>query len=113
MEDKIDYIEPLLERAEQYGRTSFDLFKLKAVDKAAGVVSAFVSQALVVSMLFLFVLMASIGAALWLGELLGKSYHGFLCVAGFYIIVAVVLYYFMGKPIKRKTGDAFVSQILN
>ena len=44
MEDKIDYIEPLLQRAEQYGRTSIELFKLKALDKAAGVVSAFVSR---------------------------------------------------------------------
>ena len=113
MEDKIDYIEPLLQRAEQYGRTSIELFKLKALDKAAGVVSAFVSQALVALLLFLFIIMASTGAALWLGELLGKSYQGFLCVAGFYIIVAVVLYFFMGNPIKRKTGDAFVSQILN
>ena len=42
MEDNKKLFESLIDRATDYGRTSFELVKLKAVDKASDVVSSVV-----------------------------------------------------------------------
>ncbi len=42
MEDKLNFIEPLFERVEEYGKTSYELFKLKTIDKTSNILSTFV-----------------------------------------------------------------------
>jgi len=60
----------------------------------------------------MFVFVTNIGASLWIGELLGKSYYGFFCVAGFYIVVIGFIYFFMRDWIKKSIGNSIVSEIL-
>ena len=113
MEDRIHFIEPLFERAEAYGKTSYELFKLKALDRTAAVVSTVVSRGAVLIVLSMCIMISNIGAALWLGDLLGKSYDGFFCVAGFYGIIGGVLYFFMHNRIKKSVSNSIISQLLN
>ena len=113
MEEKTHFIEPLLERVQEYSETSYQLFKFKTVDKIATSVSAFVSHSIVVFFLLLFVMIASVGAAFLIGDLLGKIYYGFFCVAGFYGIIGVVIYLFMYNTIKKRVGDSIILQLLN
>src|SRR3954468_7908834 len=112
METKTLSIEPLLERAEEYGRTGFKLIKLKALDKAADISSTFLSRTLFLIVLLFFVLTLNIGIALWIGDLLEKNYAGFLIVAAFYCLVAIVLL-FLHKPIKTRISDSIIKIILS
>ena len=112
MADKLIFIEPLLERAEAYGKTSYELIKLKAVDKTADITSTLVSRGAVVLVLSMFIVIVNIGIALWLGDILGKSYYGFFCIAGFYGIVGGVLYFFMHDTIKKRVSNSLISQML-
>lgn len=113
MDEKTSFIDPLFEKVEAYGKSSFELFKLKTLDKTASVVAILVSRAIVILFLVLFILTLNIGIALWLGDILGKSYYGFFCVAGFYALVIIILYAFMGKYIQRKVNQVIISQMLN
>lgn len=113
MENKATFLEPLFERAEEYGKTSYELFKLKTIDKTVGIASTFVSRSIAVIFFLMFILIANIGIALWLGDLLGKLYYGFFCVAGFYMIIGTVLYFFMYEGIKKRISSIIISQILN
>ncbi len=106
-------MEPLFKKVEDFGKTSFELYRLQAISKTAEVVSTFVSRATVVIVLSMFLVFASIGLALWLGGLLGDLYLGFFCVAGFYILLGGVLFYFLHKPIKEQVSNAIISEILN
>jgi len=112
MNDKKTFIEPLFERVEAYGKTSFDLAKLKAVDKGADIASTFISRGVMVPVFLIVTIFINIGVALWLGDLLGKVYYGFFCVAGFYFIVGSILY-FLRNRIKRQVSDLLILQILN
>lgn len=113
MEDKINFLEPLIERAKEYTKASFELYKLQILDKIASTVSSFISRSIVVVILFLFLATLNIGVALWLGELLGKLYYGFFCVAGFYAIMGGVLYFWMHEWIKKRISNSIVLQMLN
>lgn len=113
MENKTAFIEPLLEKVEEYGRTSFDLLKFRALDKAADSLSIFASRAFALFSIFIFLFIANIGLALWLGDILGKTYYGFFCVAGFYGILGLVLYFFTHHWMKKQISSAIIKQVLN
>lgn len=113
MENTFNRIESLVEKTENYGKTSFELYRLKTISKTAEVISTFVSRGAVVLVLFMFLVFASFGLSLWLGEILGKSYLGFLCVAAFYIVLGVVLYFVLHRLIKRKISNSIISEIFN
>lgn len=102
MKDTTNTIESLLEQAAQYGLTSYELVKLKALDKTTDSASSFLSHTVVVAILGSIILFINLGAALWLADLLGKMYYGFLAVAAFYVIVAFVAHFILQKWIKNK-----------
>lgn len=113
MEQKTTFIDPLYERIEEYGKVSFELVKLKALDKTSAVASTFVSRAVAFLVLAMFFLVLNIGVALWLGDLLGKSYYGFFCIAGLYGVIGSVLYFFMHKWMKARVSNSIITQMLN
>ena len=112
MDGQSNLIESLIEKGEQYGKTTLELLKLKTLDKSADVVSNLVSWLIVVIFAVLFFLILNIGLALWIGELLGKSYYGFFIVSGFYALLAIVFGIFRKQLIKRPVNNSIVTQVL-
>ncbi len=113
MENNATPIETLFVKAEDYSKTSIELLKLYAVDKSAGLVSSLVTQLVIFTVAVLFLLTLNIGLALWIGELLEKSYYGFFVVAGFYVLAFVLLYIFRHQWIKGPVTNSIIGQILN
>lgn len=112
MEYQENLIESLIEKGEQYGKTTLELIKLKTVDKSADVASTLLSWLIVIVFTVLFFLILNIGIALWIGELLGKSYYGFFIVAGFYALLALIFGIFREQFIKKPVNNSIVSQVL-
>jgi hypothetical protein len=112
METKISAIEPLLEKAEVYSKTSFELFKLKALDKTADVSSTLASRSLFTLVVSFFAFTLNIAIALWLGDLLGKAYYGFLIVASCYALAGAVLL-IIHPFIKSRVSNAIIKQLFN
>ncbi len=112
-EDKTGLLGSLVEKAEAYGKTNFELLKLKAVDKAADALSSAVSKIVAILLLFMFLGIASVGIALWLGELLGKTYYGFFCIAGLYALVGMTLFLVKNNFIKKGLNNSIIENALN
>jgi len=112
MEDNAKLIESLFDKATEYGKTSFELVKLKGVDKASDAVSSFVPYAIAIGFIAFFMLFLNLGLALWFGEILGQMYYGFLLVAGFYLVIGIFIRLVLHKWIKRRVGNRFIEQIL-
>ena len=113
MENQANFLDPLIEKARVYGKTSVDLYKLKAVEKTSEVSSIIISRIIAFSVFALFILMSSLGLAFWLGDYFGEVYYGFFCVGGFYGILGVILYFFLHDWIKERTSNSIVKQMLN
>ncbi|HXU28441.1 MAG TPA: hypothetical protein VN698_14520 [Bacteroidia bacterium] len=105
-------IEKLIERAEDYGKTTVELFKFKIIDKASEVVSSLVSKLILFVVVALFAFIINIGLSLWIGEILGKPYYGFFVMAAFYLFVAVIVYAGREKWIKNPTKNSIIAQML-
>ena len=111
-DDNANLIESLLERVTDYGKTTFELVKLKALDKTTDAVSSFIPHSFVIVLIAIFMLFANLGLALWLGEIIGKIFYGFLVVAAFYGIIGMIIHFFMHKWIKKLVSNYIIKQLL-
>lgn len=112
MESNAKLIEALLEKVSDYGVTSFELVKLKALDKTSDAVSSFVPHLFVFIVITVFVLFINLGIAFWLGDILGKIYFGFMVVAGFYAIIGLILHFFMHQWLKKVVWNLIIKIVL-
>ncbi len=112
METPANLIESLAEKVEAYGKTTFELSKLKALETTTVVLTSLVSRLGVILMFAIFALVLTLGIALWLGELLGESYYGFFIMAGFYLVAGTVMHFFLHKWIGKPLSDLIITQAL-
>lgn len=112
MEDKIKHFDLLVNKAESLGKTSIELIKLQAVDKVANGTSSFVAWAAVIIAVVLGFIILNFGLALWLGAVMEKVYLGFFAVAGFYILLAIILFIFKDKWIKKPLNNSMINEML-
>ncbi|MEI6061772.1 MAG: hypothetical protein WCR72_13790 [Bacteroidota bacterium] len=112
METRAGSLELLFEKAEIYGKTTIELSKLRLLETATTVVSALIAKLSVVIMVAMFVLVLSVGVALMLGELLGKSFYGFFIVAAFYLLAGMALHFFLHRWIRKPVSEIIIKQAL-
>lgn len=112
MENNPTSIEKLIERAEAYVKTSFELGKYCALDTTAEIFSTLAARLAIWLMVLIFSLFINLGLALWIGEELGKLYYGFFAVAGFYVVVAWILYLFRKQWLKVPVSNFIIRRTL-
>ena len=112
MENQKTSLEVLVERIEAYAETSLKLFKLKATDKVAELVSDIASGLTLAVILILVFVNLNIGIALFLGDLFGKMYLGFLAVSGLYACLGLLVYFFRSTWIKKPINNLLINNLL-
>lgn len=113
METHIKAVTELIDRAEAFGKSTVELYRLKSIDKAADIISSLVVRIVVMTAFILFFIFLNIGIALWIGSATGENYIGFLIVACFYAIAGLVLYFFRARWIKTPVRNTIITQALN
>jgi hypothetical protein len=108
----ISSIETLFNKTKDYVDTRLELFKLKAIDKTSSVASLIVAGIALFVVFFIFFVILNIGIALLIGDLLGKSWLGFLIWAAFYAIVGYVVFASRNKLIKSPITGMLIRKFL-
>lgn len=112
METTASPFQSVLDSAEAYGKTTFELSKLKALQGATNIAASVVSSLGIVLLILLFAIALNIGIAMLLGELLGKPYYGFFIVAAFYLVAGVMSHFFLHKLIKKPLTGLIIRRAL-
>ena len=111
MESSKTEFSELVDDVKEYINTSAEIYKLQATEKAADLGAGMainIVLLIVTSMAFLFV---SIAAAFLIGEALGKTYLGFLIVAGFYVLVGMIVVFARDRGLKESIADSIIRSI--
>lgn len=111
MENQSSTVESLIDRVKIYVETRIELLRLKAIDKSSSFLSLLISMIIVILMSFIFIILFSVGLALLIGEMLGKTYYGFFIVAGFYLLVGLILFAFRNKWLKTPIADSMIKNL--
>lgn len=113
MEKPKELIETLIEKGEEYGKTTLELVKLKTIDKSSDVVSTLVSWLIVILFGVMFFTLLNIAVALWLGGMMDNTCYGFFIVAGFYALLTLVFWIFRKQLVKKPVNNTIVKQLLD
>ena len=106
-------VEDLIIKTEEYTKTSYDLSRLKLMDKSSSVISSIAAVLACGIILFISILIASFGLSLYLGELLGKTYYGFFAVGAGYAVLAVFFYFFLNTWVRKTLDKSLRAQLFN
>lgn len=105
-------VDVLYEKAKKYTETSAELLALKTVDKTADVLSSLTAIVLIVMVFAMFTLFVNVSLSLFIGKLLNDYYLGFLIVSAFYLVLALVLYWFKDALIKTPIANLIIVKLL-
>ena len=103
--------ENLFDKIKDYIATNIELKKLTVIEKAVvGVSSLLVAILLGITFLFM-LLFASMGLAIYLGNVLNNSYIGFFLVGLLYLIILIILFLMSKNYIKNPLINYFIAKI--
>lgn len=112
MSNQPHVVESLIGNSTEYVETRINLLKLKIVDKSSDLASSVLSFLPLILLFVLIFILLNIGIALLIGDLIGKSYAGFLVLTGLYIIAGLVLYNGRTKWIKVPFANLLIRKLL-
>ncbi len=92
MQQQTNAIEDLFSKTTDYLETRVEMLELKAIGKTSVITASFVSGLVIGILLSLVLVFLHLAIAIWLGKILGEVYYGFLAVAGFYAVVAIIIF---------------------
>lgn len=102
----------LVDQAEQYIKTNMELYSLRLTGKIAKIVSTLITQLVIGGLAMIVVFMLSMFLAFWIGDLMGRSYLGFLIIGGVIGLVTWILFLKRDKVIRIPVRDDIISEIL-
>lgn len=105
-------VELLYDKAKKYVDTSIDLLRLNAVDKTADVMSSLIARIIIVMIVAMFTLFINIGISLYIGKLIGAYYLGFVIISTFYLLLAILLYFYSNRFIKIPLTNLIIIKLL-
>lgn len=112
IDTKPDSISDLAKEAGVYLEAKTELWKLKAADKTTEALSTVASQLILVIVAIMILFALSIGVALWIGAWIGKNYIGFFIVAGFYLLIGLLIYANRNTWLKTPMYNNIINQLL-
>lgn len=112
MDNATNHLESIFESAEAYGKTTLELIKLRSLQISTSVISSVLAQMVVFAILFMCVLVISVGIAFLLGQWLHNVPYGFLIVGGGYLIGGVLAHLFLPQWIRKRVTHAVLKATL-
>jgi hypothetical protein len=113
MEEQETVVESLVENVEQYTATTIELAKLKSILKTSDVLSGIATTLVLIVLAFMTVLFLSIGAGLWLGEVIGSVFGGFLLVGGFYAVTGTFIFLLRKRLVKEPIANSIINNMID
>jgi hypothetical protein len=113
MENDPTAVEELFYKLKDYGETTVDLLKLKAINKVSGFTSTLIVSVILIVLLFLILICISAGFALLIGVWLGSAYWGFFIMGILYIIIGLVLYASRKKILKEPIANKLIKELID
>lgn len=111
MSETLKKVEGLTDHVKEYITTKVELAKLRFAEKTSLTIGNLIAS-IVVAVLFLFVLLfGSIAGAWALSDWIGKNYAGFLIVAGFYLLVAIIVWFARHRLIRFPVMNAIIKML--
>lgn len=113
MENPAKNVKTLIESAEHYAITTFELSKLRAIKASIKITTHLITRISTTLVILMAVFMVNLALAFMIGDLLGKVYLGFFAIGGVYLIAGLVFHNFLYGWIEKSWSKFIISQLFN
>ena len=103
----------LFDDAKDYGKAKLQLLILNTIGKSAKALAALMANIIRIFFILFFVILGSIAAAIAVGSLMNCYALGFVIIAGFYLLLALVSILIKKQFLIKPLTSAFLKTILN
>ena len=97
MEEQKPTPPPIIDQLKEYAETQLKLAKYEAIDSSSKFLASFITDMVVAVTFLLTFLFLSFAVAFLLSSLLHSYWAGFACMAGIYLIIAIIIILAKGK----------------
>jgi hypothetical protein len=111
MEEQKNIFDNLFKNLVDYLDAKWEFTKLDAVDKTAEVLASLIGMLILSTFFLLFLVFASVAAALAIGHALHSTCFGFLIVSAVYLTVFLALLIFQRKPLRKTLTESMYSKL--
>jgi ABC-type sugar transport system permease subunit len=91
MEEQKETPPPIIDQLKEYAETQIKLAKYEAIDRSSKFLASFITDMVVAVVFVLTFLFLSFALAFILSRWLGSNWAGFGCMAGIYLIIAIII----------------------
>ena len=105
-------IDELTESLKSYATTNYKLIRLEAIERSSVIGSSLIGAVILGIAGFLFVLFTSIGAGYYFSQELNSYYMGFGIVAGFYLVLCIILAIGRKSLLEKPLRDKIIRKVL-
>ena len=109
MEDQKQTPPPIIDQLKEYAETQIKLAKYEAIDRSSKFLSSFITDMVVAMAFLLTFLFLSFALAFLLSTWLGSYWAGFGCMAGLYLLIAIIIILAKEK-IQKPLIDIFIKK---
>ncbi|MFT3746991.1 MAG: hypothetical protein QM768_01685 [Agriterribacter sp.] len=105
-------IEGLLGDTGKYIEAKAELWKLKVADRTTEATTSIATQLILIFIAIMALTLINIAVAILIGKWLGELHYGFFIVAGFYILLGIIVYAFRKQIIQTPLYNVIINKIL-
>lgn len=109
---ELEKIEGISDSVKQYVQLNYEIIKLEAINKTSEIGSSIFASLIIGIVFILFVLTLTLGAGFYLSTLLGDTFSGFLIIAGFYLLISIILLVGRKKLLDDPIRDNIIRKLL-
>ena len=110
--EEFSKVESMVDHVKDYMHVRADEIRLGVAERSSGVIASLAGGAFLSGIFFLCFMFLSVGAALWLGRLLHDLTWGFLIVAGFQLVLGLIVWGLKRQLIQIPVMNAILDQLL-
>ena len=111
MEQVFSKAEEMAEHIKEYINNRTDQLKLNTSEQTAKLLSYLIATGIITALVIFFILFTWVALSLFLGELLGKTYWGFLITGSFLLLLAWLLWVFRRPVLQYPIMNALIQQL--
>jgi len=111
MEDLKTKAGQLKDHVSEYAKTTVDLYKAKATKGASNAAAGVAIGVTAFFLALFFLVFLFTGIAWWLAGVFNSNAWGFLCVAGFFLLLIVLIFALRRKVIVPMIRNAIISKV--
>jgi ABC-type multidrug transport system fused ATPase/permease subunit len=111
MEQAFSKAEELAQHLKEYADNRVDQIKLSSAGKTAKLMSYMIAVLVVVMFIIFFLLFAAVALSIFMGEVFGTMYWGFLFTGGLLLLLAAITWVFRKAILEFPIMNALIQQL--